>query len=156
MQYMGLCGFSLSTFLGWLWNVCTSTYYHNLVKNMNHYPLIKFRLCNNGMRCMSCKVLTDKAHKYSATSCEIALRWMQQIWWHVGLGIALVPSGNNHYLNNVHPDRYHLMASIGHNMLISMKNNTKVITSKYLFLSQCHRINSQQHNYTIMIQHQTI
>ena len=69
-------------------------YYHNLVKNMNHYPLIKFRLCNNGMRSVSCKVLTDKAHKHSGTSCEIALRWMQKIWWYVGLDNGLVLPGN--------------------------------------------------------------
>ena len=39
-------------------NIYTLSYYHHQIGSMNYYPLFRVRSWNNGMRCMSCYLLT--------------------------------------------------------------------------------------------------
>ena len=41
-------------------NVCTSSYYHHQIGNMNHEPLFRIRAWNIGMCCMSSYVLSRR------------------------------------------------------------------------------------------------
>ena len=60
IQYVGLYVLQLTHFSCDDWeNLYTLSVYHHEIGSMNYYPLFRVRSWNNGVRCMSCYILSE-------------------------------------------------------------------------------------------------
>ena len=50
-----------------------SYYYHHQIRSMNYNPLFRVRSWNNGVRCMSFCILTDKCHSFSMIGYNVTI-----------------------------------------------------------------------------------
>ena len=73
IQYVRLCVFSLPIPLVIIERMYTLSYYHHEIGSMNHYPLVRVKSWNNGMRCMSLYMLICYINNTNETEHSIAI-----------------------------------------------------------------------------------
>ena len=121
IQSVVLCVFSLTNFPCDDWeNVYTLSYYHHQIASMNHYPLLRVRSRNNGIRCMSlyfyltiASVITWHLTITSVMTWHLTIAWLitlhltiaWMITWHLIITSAItwhLTITNTHGWSNVH------------------------------------------------------